>query len=145
MRKPKQIVVLVVDDSDAQRYAMARGLRMAGFQTIEAATGTEALKLADGHPDLILLDVGLPDISGIEVCRILKLHGKTKRIPIIQVSATHRLENLRFEPMKAGADMYLDSSIELDQLVLTIGSMIERHSKPRRGGKRTLCARSTKD
>src|SRR5689334_1572892 len=107
--QPKPLVVLVVEDREAQRYALCRTLNMAGFQTIEAKNGAEALDRAAAGPNLILLDVGLPDISGIEVCRMLKIGRRTKHIPVIQMSASHRLENLRFEPVRVGADMYLHS------------------------------------
>lgn len=66
-------VILVVDDYDAGRYATTRTLTSAGYAVIEAATGAEALqKVKEAHPDLVILDVNLPDIDGFEVCQRIK-------------------------------------------------------------------------
>ena len=73
--------ILAVDDNDAFRYSVARRLRDAGFQVIEAATGAEALRLAREEPVLITLDINLPDIDGFEVCRRLKSDPVTREIP----------------------------------------------------------------
>ena len=62
-------VVLVVDDTEAARYASRRVLEGAGFEVREAATGARALAEAARQPDVIVLDINLPDISGLEVCR----------------------------------------------------------------------------
>ena len=65
--------VLVVDDTEAQLYAVARALRGDGFEVVEARSGEEALTLATATPfDVVVLDVNLPDIDGFEVCRRLK-------------------------------------------------------------------------
>ena len=61
-----------MDDDDAGRYALTRILRKEGFNVIEAGSGTETLELVKQGPDLILLDVNLPDMSGFEVCRLIK-------------------------------------------------------------------------
>jgi CheY-like chemotaxis protein len=84
-------LILNVDDNDGARYAKSRILSRAGFVVIEAANGTEALERArDSLPDLILLDVKLPDINGFEVCRQIKATPETAGIPVLQTSAEHR-------------------------------------------------------
>jgi CheY-like chemotaxis protein len=70
--------LLVVDDTPASRYATSRVLRGAGFTVLEAASGQEALTLAQQGPDLVVLDVNLPDIDGFEVCRRLRA-SRTRR------------------------------------------------------------------
>src|SRR5688572_2081503 len=80
--------VLVVDDTDANRYAVSRWLRGAGYDVIEAATGAEALEQARTHPDLMVLDVRLPDTSGFEVLRTLRADPMLAEIPVIHLSAS---------------------------------------------------------
>ncbi|MGZ8321205.1 MAG: response regulator, partial [Telluria sp.] len=85
--KLQDSVILIVDDSDAARYARSRILIRAGFKVIEAATGNMALVRARAdRPDLILLDTKLPDINGMDVCRKLKADPETKAILVLQTS-----------------------------------------------------------
>ena len=88
-QRPK-ITILNVYDDDAGRYAISKTLQHSGFQVKEASTGQEALRMAQEEPDLILLDVNLPDISGFEVCHRLKSDPKTSSIPVLHLSATHK-------------------------------------------------------
>src|SRR5690606_19565466 len=79
--------VLVVDDTPAKRYVMSSWLRRAGHHVVEAAGGEEALTVIGAyHPDLVILDVRLPDLSGFEVCERIKADPGTAAIPVIQVS-----------------------------------------------------------
>ena len=80
--------ILCADDTEAQRYAVSRVLRRAGFRVLEASTGRQALEMSASGPDLVVLDVNLPDISGIEVCKRIKSAESPARIPVLQVSAT---------------------------------------------------------
>src|SRR5690242_17357121 len=72
--------ILIVDDREENRYILTRILRDQGYECIEAGTGAEALKTAKSTPDLIILDVKLPDISGYEVCGKLKSDPATQSI-----------------------------------------------------------------
>src|ERR1700746_3489664 len=80
--------ILHVDDTDAQRYAIARVLRHAGFEVLEARTGQQALDIVKRLPDLVILDVNLPDISGFAVCKQIKANELTARVPVLHLSAT---------------------------------------------------------
>ena len=83
----RRVLVLNVDDYEAGRYATSRVLRQAGFDVLEAASGEEALsETRDHHPDLVLLDVNLPDVDGFEVCRRLKEAASTSGIPVLYLS-----------------------------------------------------------
>ena len=81
-------LVLIVDDSEPNRKLERDVLRNAGFETLESATGADALTLAREHtPDVILMDFRLPDMDGAEVTRNLAADPRTARIPVVAVSA----------------------------------------------------------
>jgi DNA-binding response OmpR family regulator len=97
--------ILVVDDNAPLRYALARTLRQHSFDVLEVATGEEALTVATAErPDLVLLDVNLPDIHGFDVARGLKAGERTKNIPILQISASFVQKEHRTAGLEAGAD-----------------------------------------
>src|SRR4051794_38763953 len=79
--------VFCVDDDEVVRTMMSQLLHAAGFSPREAATGSEALRLAGERPDLIVLDVCLPDMDGFEVCRRIKTHPATSAIPVLHMSS----------------------------------------------------------
>src|SRR4051812_38192596 len=81
--------VLVVDDNPTTRYATARVIRAAGFQTVEADTGRGALLLAPQRVSAVVLDVHLPDINGFEVCHALRTDLATATLPVIHLSAAY--------------------------------------------------------
>ena len=83
------ITILNVDDNEANRYAVTRMLKRAGFATAEADCGEEALRQVAALPDLVILDVNLPDIDGFEVCRRIKADPATASIPILHLSASY--------------------------------------------------------
>ena len=116
--------ILVVDDSEAKRYALTRALREAGYEIIEADNGTDALDRAKENPALILLDVRLPPMGGLEVARRLRLDPFTKAIPIIHVSASMITEAHRAEGLEAGADAYLVAPVDRRVLVATVRAVL---------------------
>ena len=96
--------ILIVDDVATNRIVLKVKLASAYYETLQAATGTAALALAEAeHPDLVLLDVELPDISGIEVCRRLKENPATQDIPVVMISAFQDTSR-RLEALRAGAE-----------------------------------------
>jgi sigma-B regulation protein RsbU (phosphoserine phosphatase) len=116
--------VLVVDDSPENRYAARRYLTRAGFEVWEAETGAEGLRRALDNPDLILLDVHLPDIDGFEVCRRLKQDPATARIPILQRSQSHIDDAARVYGLESGADAYLAEPVAPSVLVATARALL---------------------
>jgi signal transduction histidine kinase len=116
--------VLVVDDNDSLRYAVTRSLREAGYQVLEASSGLQALALAAEKPDLITLDVNLPDISGLDVCRQIKANTETAHIPILQLSATFVDSESRVRGLEGGADAYLTDPTNRAELVATVGALL---------------------
>jgi PAS domain S-box-containing protein len=120
-----KVTVLNVDDNSANRYVKSRVLRGAGFEVIEAGTGQAALNLAEEkHPDLVLLDIRLPDISGLEVCRRLRDNQSTQRIPIVHISATHISPEDEQTSLEAGADIYLAEPVSAPELSSAVRTLL---------------------
>ena len=117
--------VLIVDDYDAGRYASGRVLRLAGFDIVEASTGIEALeRVVSDRPDLVLLDVRLPDINGVEVCRRIKSSPNLSSTLVLQMSASAIDDGSRVSSLEAGADGYVTSPLEPAVLVATVRSLL---------------------
>lgn len=116
--------ILHVDDTDAQRYAISRVLRHAGFEVLEARTGQQALEFVERLPDLVILDVNLPDISGFAVCRQIKANEATARIPVLHLSATMVSTDARVAGLEGGADGYMVQPVEPDELIATIRALL---------------------
>jgi PAS domain S-box-containing protein len=114
----------VVDDNGATLYSTARVLRAAGFQVEEGTTGDEALKLALGDLDIMLLDVNLPDLHGFEVCHRLREDPRTARLPVIHLSATFVTELDKAHGLDSGADGYLTHPVEPSVLIATIKAFL---------------------
>ena len=116
-------VVLVVDDSDAKRYVSARWLQRAGFEVIEGRTGQDALAQAV-QADLVVLDVRLPDINGIEVCRRLRADPMTAQIPVLHLSAHATSAHERASGLDGGADGYLTQPVDEEELIATVRALL---------------------
>ncbi len=115
--------VLNVDDNEAARYAKTRILQRGGYEVVEARTGAEAMESVKGRrPDLVLLDVRLPDVSGYEVCRMLK--REYPQLLIIQVSASFVEAGDRAHGLDSGADSYLTQPIEPAELLATVRALL---------------------
>ena len=127
--------VLVVDDDEAKRYILGSWLRRAGYTVTEAATGGEALDKV-GAVELVLLDVNLPDMSGFDVCRIIKSDERTSSTPVIQVSATAIDVADRAHGLTLGADAYLADPSEPAELLATVTAVL-RYSRARQRAERT--------
>lgn len=99
--------VLIVDDEASVRKLLAATLTQRGHRTLQAVDGTDALRLARcEHPDVILLDVLMPDIDGIDVCRALKADPRTRRSVVVVLTAEHG-KRLEEEAKAAGAALII--------------------------------------
>ena len=118
--------VLLVEDEPAQRAVLAYNLSAEGFEVRQAANGEEALLLvAEAAPDLILLDWMMPLVSGLEVCRRLKLHPETRGIPVIMLSArSEEVDKVRGLDM--GADDYVIKPYSLVELMARLRAHLRR-------------------
>lgn len=116
--------ILVVDDTLASRYISGSWLRRCGHRVIEAGTGAEALAiLTVTEVDLVLLDVGLPDMSGFDVCQRIK-NDPALAQPVIHLSATAIRGADRAQGLTRGADAYLTEPVEPDELLATVTSLL---------------------
>src|SRR3984885_12198509 len=120
---PDRQKILVVDDNAASLYATSRILRAAGFEVTEAENGTDALALAP-TVDLIILDINLPDIDGLEVCRKLRARSDAAYLPIVHLSATFVTSVDKEQGLSAGADSYLTHPADPAVLVATVRALL---------------------
>lgn len=127
--------VLVVEDEPAQREVLAYNLEAEGFAVSRAENGEEALMLVDETaPDVIVLDWMMPNLSGIEVCRRLKIKSETRAIPIIMLSA--RSEEVdRVRGLETGADDYVIKPYSVIELMARVRSQLRR-VRPAAAGER---------
>ena len=116
--------MLIVDDYEPNLAAMRELLQAAGYSVRTEANGADALRAAiDDPPDLILLDVMMPEISGLEVCRRLKQHPTTHLTPVVLVSGSADRSN-RLTGISHGADDFLNKPLDSDELLLRARSLI---------------------
>lgn len=117
--------LLLVDDTASKRYVLGSWLRRGGYTVIEAATGDEALRrFREGGIDLVVLDVSLPDISGFEVCEIIKRDAVRGTTPVIHVSAAAVQSVDRTRGLEGGADAYLIEPIDPNEMLATVAAIL---------------------
>jgi two-component system phosphate regulon response regulator PhoB len=129
--------ILVVEDEPDLRSLLDRSLEGAGYKVVLAEDGIEALEKAMSEPlDLILLDLMIPHVDGIEVCRRLKRDERTARLPVIMLTARQETVD-RIVGLELGADDYITKPFNLRELVLRVGAVLRR-SRGGRGRSRVL-------
>ncbi|HEY6926315.1 MAG TPA: response regulator [Steroidobacteraceae bacterium] len=134
----RRVLIINCDDTVETRYTKTRILRQAGYEVIECSTGQETLqKTRELMPDLVLLDVQLQDMSGLDVCRRIKEDAVTGTIPVIQISATFITKDHAREALKYGADIYLTEPLEPKELE-TVVSVLLRLARTEAGLREAL-------
>src|SRR5437588_6009035 len=124
--------VLVIEDDDAVRAALRRALLLGGYEVLQAPTGEEGLLRAQKDvPDAIVLDLGLPDIDGVQVCQTLRRSGD--RTPILMLTARAAIED-RVDGLEAGADDYLVKPYDVRELQARLRAIMRRHVEGADGG-----------
>ena len=119
-------LILIVEDNDKNRKLVRDALQYKGYQTIEAETGEDGVALArDRHPALVLMDIQLPGINGIEALRQLRADPATREIPVIAVTASVMAQD-RQNIMAAGFDGYQGKPISVREFLETVRKMLER-------------------
>ncbi len=110
------VTVLLVEDTEDNRFMMRRLLEMSGYNVIEARNGEEAVREADAkRPQLILMDLSLPLIDGLAATRLIRKLPASKQTPIIAVSA-HDTADFHAEALAAGCDGYVTKPIDFTEL-----------------------------
>src|SRR5580693_4796511 len=109
--------VLIVDDEPPIRKLLRLGLRTRGYKLLEASDGKTSLRLLSQNPDLIILDLELPDVEGLELLR--KIRGRDHRVPIIVLS-NHGSEAGKVEALDHGANDYVTKPFGMDELLARI-------------------------
>ncbi len=116
--------VLVVDDEETLAELVSMALRMEGWETRSAGTGTEAVRVArDFRPDAVVLDVMLPDFSGLEV--LSKLRAEAPHLPVLFLTARDAVED-RIAGLTAGGDDYVTKPFSLEEVVLRLRALLRR-------------------
>ncbi|KAB8320480.1 response regulator [Tolypothrix campylonemoides VB511288] len=139
------VTILHVDDNETNRYVVARVLRSAGFAVVEAATGEAGLQAiaqsaapqaamlpegaaqranASAKPDLVILDIQLPDMNGFEVCRQIKSNPATANLPVLHLSAHFTESRDKAQGLDSGADAYLAQPVEPIELIATVKALL---------------------
>ncbi|WP_244224665.1 ATP-binding response regulator [Corallococcus sicarius] len=123
--------VLNVNDDPATLYLLSLTLRQGGYHVIEATCGLEALTLAQGMPDLVLLDVHMPDVDGYEVCRRLRADPATRDLLIAHLSSVSVKREDRVKGLAQGADAYWTRPLAEDELLANIEALLRLQTRAR--------------
>ena len=120
--------VLLVEDNEDNRIIYATALRYAGYNVLEAVTGTEGIREArENQPDLILMDISVPELDGWEATAVLKADPRTQSIPVVAVTA-HALPGDEERSIQAGCDGYLAKPIPPAMLIADVDRRLGRPS-----------------
>lgn len=112
----EEVTVLLVEDTEDNRFMMRRLLEMSGYRVVEATNGEEAVRVAEAEsPGLILMDLSLPMIDGLAATRLIRKLPKCKKTPIIAVSA-HDSSDFLAEALEAGCNSYITKPIDFSEL-----------------------------
>ena len=122
-REDGRPVVLVVEDFEDNRFMMRRLLEMSGYRVVEAVNGNQAVEMAASErPDIILMDLSLPQLDGLAATRRIRTQEGLGRVPIVAVSA-HDSADFHAEALAAGCNAYVTKPIDFDQLVQLLDRM----------------------
>jgi CheY-like chemotaxis protein len=121
----KSLTVLLVEDTEDNRFMMRRLLEMTGYRVVEAMNGEEAVKLAEREtPQLILMDLSLPVLDGLAATRLIRKLPQLASTPIIAVSA-HDTSDFQSEAIKAGCNSYVTKPIDFSELETLIRQLVK--------------------
>ena len=120
--------VMVVEDFEDNRFMMRRLLEMSGYRVLEAINGEEAVELAHRErPQLILMDLSLPQLDGLAATRRIRQHAELRDVPIVAVSA-HDTADFHADALAAGCNDYVTKPIDFDQLEALLQRLLPKNS-----------------
>lgn len=123
--------ILVIDDSELVNNLLKEELTQAGFDIAQAFDANQGYATAlEFHPDLILLDVQLPDIQGFDLIRVIKNRDQLRHVPIIMITGTHHQTDHKVKAFQAGADDYVLKPFEMPELLERIRAVLRRSQQP---------------
>jgi CheY-like chemotaxis protein len=123
-----QPTVMVVEDFEDNRFMMRRLLEMSGYRVLEAINGEEAVELATRErPQLILMDLSLPQLDGLAATRRIRQHAEMRDVPIVAVSA-HDTADFHADALAAGCNDYVTKPIDFDQLEALLSRLLPKTS-----------------
>ena len=120
------IKLLVVDDNDANRYALSRLLTKQGAEVAEANTGARALQMAEALPNLVLMDIHLPDMTAYDVLERLRSQPETASLPVILMSAVEPAPHARSMAQTLGVHSFLTLPVLSDDLWIVIRAALQK-------------------
>ena len=121
-------LVMVVEDFEDNRFMMRRLLEMSGYRVLEAINGEEAVELAHRErPQLILMDLSLPQLDGLAATRRIRQHADLRDVPIVAVSA-HDTADFHADALAAGCNDYVTKPIDFDQLEALLNRLLPKNS-----------------
>src|SRR5687768_17403269 len=125
--------VLIVDDDRKVLDLLVELLELEGYEVAAAEDGAEAFELAQSFdPDVVVSDVVMPVVGGLELCRRLKEHQPTAYIPVLLISGIRKSDDAGIEGLYAGADDYLDLPFRNEELLVKVARLVERDRKSTR-------------
>lgn len=120
--------ILVVEDFEDNRFMMRRLLEMSGYRVVEAVNGEEAVTLACSElPELILMDLSLPQLDGLAATRRIRQHPELREVPIVAVSA-HDTADFHADALAAGCNDYVTKPIDFDELEALLNRLLPKRS-----------------
>jgi CheY-like chemotaxis protein len=127
-RDAPPVTILNVDDNESMLFARSTMLRTEGFHVLEAQTGRAALQILEDHvPRLVLLDVHLPDMSGLDVCRQIKADARLRGVKVVQTSATFNSPHDQLHGLQSGgADVYLTEPVARGTLLSIVRRLLDQ-------------------
>ena len=128
--------ILVVEDEEDIRDILLYNLEKSGYQVMSSPTGEEGVKaVRHQEPDLVLLDIMLPGLSGLDVCRILKAHADTAKVPVIMVTAKGEEDDI-IKGLELGADDYITKPFKVREVMARIATVFRRSQTASAGASR---------